>query len=90
MTPWQLKCCGEGHKVRQIYEHNEAATMMYYNAVLTRSQKRLPDIKKFLILDSKSSSGKKPSQRIDENAILARMKKYKREFSSGKSSKSSG
>jgi len=69
LTPWLFSHALEAAGERRDEAHNSAAFMMWHGALLTRSKEILP-LKRFL------ANAKKPVNRIDENAIIARLKAY--------------
>jgi hypothetical protein len=78
LTPWQFSLCVEAYSKKQEQEHDHKAWLMWHGAVLGRVQK-MPPLSDF-------TSGKKNVKRIDEHAIIARLKAYQKRASSGTSS----
>lgn len=70
ITPHQLAVAERAYAQKFEVEYNIAAVMMYNNALLSRTQKRLPHLKTFLYQGNKGVKG------IDEAAIMERFKAY--------------
>ena len=82
ITPWQFSLYIEAAGKRREDEHDHASWIMWHGAVLSRwptgkKAKKFPDLKKFL---SGALNHKKHIPRIDENAIMAQLKAYSREY----------
>lgn len=79
MTPWQLKLCVESHMQNKNELHDHDTWIMWHLAALFRwpAKKKFPDIKEFMSGRDKKVR-KKVAQKIDDNAIIARMKEYQR------------
>lgn len=79
LTPWQFKCCVRAAERQRTIDHKDELWIIWHSAALQR-QKTLMPLEK-LIADPKN---KKAMPRIDENAILARMKAYQADRDKGK------
>jgi hypothetical protein len=72
MTPWQFKTYIDGFSDRKEQEHKHSAWIMYHGAALARASK-MPPLTAFI-------EHKKPVKGIDEAAIMARLKAYKKRY----------
>lgn len=72
MTPWQLGRCISGYTKRKKSQNDFDTWLMWHGAVLQRAQK-IPPLSEFI-------QEKKPIKKIDEAAIMARLKAYSRRF----------
>jgi hypothetical protein len=72
MTPWQLSQIVKAYIEKKEEDHDHDAWIMWHGAILPKL-KTMPDLKDFL-----SSAKKKQVQKIDEHAILARLKAYQK------------
>jgi len=70
ITPWQLSLAEKAYAQQFELDYNLAALMMYNNAVLSRTQKKLPKVETFFYRKNKSVKG------INEDDIVERFRAH--------------